>query len=52
MHSLAICACLSAQSLSCQVWMEHRYLLTLEDLQERPSWAAALQVRFRRTRCG
>ena len=24
--------------------MEHRYLLTREDLQERPSWAAALQV--------
>jgi len=28
--------------------MEHRYLLTLEDLQERPSWAAALQVRLNR----
>lgn len=27
-----------------QVWMEHRYLLTRQDLLERPSWAAALQV--------
>lgn len=28
-----------------QVWMEHRYLVNRQDLQERPGWAAAVQVR-------
>lgn len=28
-----------------EAWMEHRYLLTGQDLAERPAWAAALQVR-------
>ena len=27
-----------------QAWFEHRYLLGQQDLDERPAWAAALQV--------
>lgn len=45
-HAGDICDELTGPQLWCplQAWMEHRYLLSSEDLLQRPRWAAAVRA--------